>query len=998
MNDAVADDREQRLDEVVAGYLKAVKLGPAPTRQQLLDQHPDLAFELASFLDDHENVARLTTPLRNIFATAPAPTAGQSIGGYQLLEEIAHGGMGIVYRARQTALNRLVALKMMRSGPRATTSELLRFRAEAEAVANLDHPHIVPIYEVGDYEGQPFYSMKLIDGGSLSQRVQGFRDDPRAAARLLIAIAQAVHYAHQRGILHRDLKPANILLDAQGQPHVTDFGLAKRVEVDSSLTQSGAIIGTPSYMAPEQASGRKGAITTAADVYGLGAVLYEMLTGQPPFRGATMMDTLHMLLEQDPQKPRSINPRVPPDLETVCLKCLEKDPAARYPSAQVLADELQRFVNGEPIQARPVGSVERVWRLCRRKPLVAGLAALVVVLCAVGFPLVTVLMLRANRLADEANTNLILARDQTEKVVEQKQLVEKHLAEATASFRLAHDAVNTFCVQVERHLIHIPGLQGIRKELNNAALAYYREFLKQRGNDPELQAEVVRIHYRVAAITADTGSKAEALQRMQDVLAMYEKLAQGDQDPARYQKEIADVLRRIAIEQADLGQRREGLATLEKSRAIWEQLAARDPSSLALKVELARTYNNLGVGMGVAGKPDEALGWYQKAIDLQKELVAAKPSRAQYERDLANYYANLGGGYQNRGNKHDYLDAKVAYEKCHEIRQQTYKSNAGVPHVQFELALSYRDLANWHRRHGKPDDALPLLQEAIKLLQPVADASPTMTQFQMEFAILHRDMGFLLRRFGKRTEALGHFDKARIILERIAHLYAPGAPFQHDLAMIYFELGIGYGDHTKRDEPKEAYRKARAVLAKLIVAHPDNLDYHYKFGLASHNLATQLGPQGLLEDALPLLREAIEHQQVTVQRAPRSRAYRDLLTAHYAVFAAYLRKLGRWSESVAATQDRLKLWPDSGTELYQGARDLALAASGVGQDKPQLSIAEEKERTRYLDLAMTALKDAAAHGYNKVDQVQKDPALELLRPREDYKQLVAEMAKKAPKP
>ncbi len=385
--DPTPSDLEQRLEEVLATYLQAVEAGQAPDRREILARHPDLADELASFFANREEFANLARPVANPVALPAAegatlgadgsangvPSIGESLryfGDYEILEEIARGGMGVVFKARQVSLNRVVALKMILAGQLATVVDVQRFKQEAEAAANLDHRHIVPIYEVNEHGGSNYFSMKLIDGGSLAGCIEILRKDRKKAVLLMAKVARAVHYAHQRGILHRDLKPANILLDTASEPHVTDFGLAKKVTADSGMTQTGAIVGTPSYMAPEQAAAKKG-LTTAVDVYSLGAILYELATGRPPFRGPTPLDTLLQVMEKEPTRPRTIDKTIDRDLETIVLKCLAKDPAQRYASAESLAEELERWQRGESILARRVRLPVRLWRWCRRNPLVA---------------------------------------------------------------------------------------------------------------------------------------------------------------------------------------------------------------------------------------------------------------------------------------------------------------------------------------------------------------------------------------------------------------------------------------------------------------------------------------------------------------------------------------------------------------------------------------------------------------------------------------------------
>jgi eukaryotic-like serine/threonine-protein kinase len=448
---ADASEREQRLFEILEAHEQAIRAGDAPDRQSLLASHPDLASELAEFLDAQESLLRLTEPLRPLAEAitldqSPAPWRSAKafppgrlvsyFGDYELIEEIARGGMGVVYRARQLSLNRPVALKLILAGTLASEADLRRFRNEAESVAVLDHPGIVPIFEVGIHEGQSYLGMKLIEGGSLADRLPEYADDPRSAARLLASVARAVHHAHQRGVLHRDLKPSNILVDRQGQPHVTDFGLARRIEGGSELTQSGALLGSPPYMAPEQTTGHRGEVTTSTDVYGLGAVLYAMLAGRPPFRADSVLETIEQVRKCAPESPSGVNPRVDRDLQTICLKCLDKDPPRRYASALELAEDLDRWLDGRPILARPSGPIERAWRWARRNPVVAGLSALVLILMLAGVAGLAVsnrIIARRNVVIEKERDNARNAQAGTEKALRESE-ESRRLAEAVSGF------------------------------------------------------------------------------------------------------------------------------------------------------------------------------------------------------------------------------------------------------------------------------------------------------------------------------------------------------------------------------------------------------------------------------------------------------------------------------------------------------------------------------------------------------------------------------------
>jgi hypothetical protein len=540
---SISSPREQRLDEVIAAYVQAAEAGSPPDRQELLGRHLDLAAELAAFFADQDQFDRLAAPLR---AMRPPPLRGAAeagpgaqfvpggrvgyFGDYELLEEIGRGGMGVVYKARQRSLNRLVALKMIGIARSASPSDVRRFHGEAEAAANLDHPNIVAIHEVGEYQGQPYYSMKLVEGGSLADdKAADPRDRQRRAAELLAEVARAVHYAHQRGILHRDLKPANILLERRPDgdaptAYVADFGLAKWLEHDARLTHTGTIIGTPPYMAPEQAAGRRD-LTAAVDVYSLGAILYERLTGRPPFQGSTPLETLRQVVEQEPLRPRVLEPGVDRDLETVCLKCLEKEPGRRYGSALELAEDLERWLRGEPIRARRAGRVERTWRWCRRHRwtprLTIALLAVIVALM-----LVTAARVRVARLQEQRAYEAYL---------EAKQRAEN-------SRQQARQALDSLTSHITEEWLRQPSDPAIRRPLLEEVLRLYEE--QARAKDPKAAAAA---HRQAGRIQEQLGEPRAAAASYATAIALIRKRANDAPPSVGDRQLLGDLYGRRAV-------------------------------------------------------------------------------------------------------------------------------------------------------------------------------------------------------------------------------------------------------------------------------------------------------------------------------------------------------------------------------------------------------------------------------------------------------------------
>ncbi len=487
-----------------------------------------------SMWDDAAGDSRAVAPPTPTFDhalgdTLPAAAPPRLVGDYEIRGEIARGGMGVVYRARQLSLNRLVALKMILPGQLVSAEASQRFRAEAENVARLQHEHIVPIYEVGDYQGQPYFSMKLIESGSLDRRMAEFNNDPPATARLMATIARAVHHAHQHGLIHRDLKPSNILVDPHGQPHVTDFGLAKRLEASIDLTRSNAIVGTPCYMAPEQAAGRQQNVSTVTDVYGLGAVLYEMLTGRPPFKADSPLDTLAQVLQDEPVRPQVRRREVPRDLEVICLKCLQKEPESRYPSAIAVAEDLERWLTGTPITARPATWWERTVKWARRRPAVAALAGVsgIAILAVVGLVVglfYSERLARSNRELEETQGELRDAKDEADRqrarATEEEKRAKRFLY--ASQIVLAQQAVDKGRLGDAYQMLDTLRPEKV-DDFDARGPEWYHLWRKCNGDKMALPGKGVR----VTALAMDAGAERIAVARADGSLLIWSILDQG---------------------------------------------------------------------------------------------------------------------------------------------------------------------------------------------------------------------------------------------------------------------------------------------------------------------------------------------------------------------------------------------------------------------------------------------------------------------------------------
>jgi eukaryotic-like serine/threonine-protein kinase len=796
-------------------------------------------------------------------ATLP-PEGAPALPGYQLLRELGRGGMGVVYLARQTPPGRVVAVKTVLAGHLSSAEDRARFRREIEAIARLDHPHIVPVYAVGEAPradgqgGRPYFSMKFYPGGSLAQQVRGPSTDLPGHARLVETVARAVHHAHQRGILHRDLKPHNVLLDEAGQPHVTDFGLAKRFDPHADATPGSGVVGTPGYIAPEQARGGQ-FVTTASDVYGLGAILYELLTGEPPFRGETALATLLQAAERPPPRPSLRNPRVPRDLETICLKCLEKEPRQRYGSAQELAEDLARWRAGEPIQARPAAPLERAWRWCRRNPREAATAALALVLLAVAA--VGAWWLDRRQAGHREDLARQEARRQAEQELLQRQArgrVRGALAQLPALCRqFSWGQAAAVLARAEQEAADLgldELLAAVRQAQRELALAVRLDELRldramiDDGGRPHRGPQLVQANreaFRKHSLDLEAGAPEELARRVresafrEEMLAALNYWAANDArlrprlrvvvravDPDAWPGRVADLLpwRGLAEQKAQLAaldvsrlgptvlarlgravsEREEGEEGLDLLRAAQR----RHPADFWINVALANALIRRGRHEDAIGYLRAALAVRRQCVVVQNNLGVALAGRGRPDEAIAHYRAalgldrgaplihyNLGNALMVRGRTED---AILAYREAIRLRSNDPRA--------------HNNLGNALREKGRLDEALTCFGEAVRL-------DPSNPEVHSNFG-----GGLLLK---------GRLDHAVAAYRRAIHL-------RDDCPETHSNLGIALAELGRGDEAIAAQRRA-------ITLKPDFAEAHCYLGIA-------LRDQGQFAAALRSLR------------------------------------------------------------------------------------------------------------------------------------------------
>ena len=716
---------------------------------------------------------------------------------------IAKGGMGVVYKARQQTLNRIVAVKMILAGHLADEIDVERFRTEAEAAARLTHPHIVAVHEIGQVDGQHFFSMEYVDGSSLSDLVRENPMSPEMAAGYVRDIAMAMDYAHSHGILHRDLKPSNVLVNTEGQPRITDFGLAKRVEENSQLTMTGMIVGTPSYMPPEQAVGNLAEIGVRSDVYSTGAILYELLTGGPPFRSATPFETIRQVLDVDPVSPRTINPSVPQDLETICLKALEKDSGSRYATEKDLADELDRFLRGLPILARPLGLPTRAIRWMRRNPLVAGWAGAAALLLGSTLAATTIGYFQT----------------------------KAALKDSQNSLRQALDVVDTFCTRVsEDALLNQPGLQPVRRELLRDAMQYLTRFAEQK-NDRSLDFELAKSHFRIGLITEEIESAEDAVPWLENAIRIQTRLYDRHADDMKNAAALGETWNAI-------GRIRNRMRDPVGVRAAYRNAIRfrteafgnnKDPRSGRV---LANSHMNMGIferqnGNLATARNQMRLAQSTRASFLRDEVARDESNNdnsdiIKIKRDYAKGCYNLGVLESFAGNSEDgkahLLDAIAKFDELVRLDE------TDLTH-QYFYATSHRVFGDLQVASGDPNAASQAYGQARETLRTLSEQNDSVLEYQVSLAELIMSLGGLQSQQESNAEAINSFQEAISVLEPLATSNPEVPRYRCNLAVAKRELAATHATARNAKAAWPLLRESESLLHDLATELPDEGEY-----------------------------------------------------------------------------------------------------------------------------------------------------------------------------
>jgi eukaryotic-like serine/threonine-protein kinase len=787
-------------------------------------------------------------------------TLGQATsegGRFRLIRHHARGGIGTVFVALDSELHREVALKQIQHHHADDPTSRARFLLEAEVTGRLEHPGVVPVYGLGTNEqGRPYYAMRFVRGESLKEAIDRFHRadkhpgrDPaertlalRQLLRRFIDVCNAIAYAHSRGVIHRDLKPANILLGPYGETLVVDWGLAKVVGRDdptplsaaertlrpewhsgTSETMAGSAIGTPSYMSPEQAEGRTDRIGPASDIYGLGATLYGLVTGQPPLEGIDIDKLLRRVRQGDIPPPRQVNPRVPAALEAIVVKAMAPRPADRYESAHALAEEVERWLADEPVRAHREPAWERARRWMRRRRTAVAAIAAGVLAATIGLAAVLAVQTRANVALHSANLDLELANRQVNAANRELRVANER---ERARFDLALEAIKTFHGGVsEDLLLREKQFDSLRTRLLRGATDFYRRLEDRLEGEPDRhsRAALGQAYHDIGELTARIGSQAEALAALRRGLEIRLALAfEVGTDPAPRRDAALSLIALGDLQEAN-GEMADALASFEQARNLLEPLARSEPDEPSYRAAEAKCLRGIARVQYHTGRAAEALTSHQRARAIFQGLADAFPALTPFQSDLAACDHDIGAIQRASG----YVaEALASYQRALAIRRKLADADPAAAPLQSDLAQSHNDIGFLLNETGHPAEALASLERARAIFQELADVNPAVTQFQGDLAQTHQVLGSVQDQTGHSAEALASFERAQSILQKLVAANPRHALFQSRLAMSHSYVGMARQQAGRPAEAAAELGRAVAIMERLCDLQPDGYNLY----------------------------------------------------------------------------------------------------------------------------------------------------------------------------
>jgi serine/threonine-protein kinase len=714
------------------------------------------------------------------YKTTPDASAGRApkpIPGYQIKGILGRGGMGVVYLAQQKGIDRLVALKMILSGGHADQMMLDRFQAEARAIGRFQHENIVRIYDAGSHDGMPYFSLEYVEGNSLSGYLDGKPIEPLEAAKLVEPMARAMQYAHDAGVIHRDLKPANVLMTKEGVPKITDFGLAKEFETDEQLSMAGSVVGTPAFMAPEQARGESD-VGPLADVYGLGAMLYCMITGRPPFQGAKATDTLLQVIRNEPVEPIKLQPGIPKDLETICLKCLQKDRSQRYQGGSELADDLGRFIRGEPISARPISRPERVWRWCKRNPKMAtasGLAAVLALIVMIGGPTAAAVIWNQKQevvvAKNVAQANEKVAKQKEQEAIAAKEKADKSAEAAAVQERNAVDALKSVTYVLMDKLSGQTNLLTLREDLLTTVRNGLKRMERFTNTIRGQNMITVGTHVRMGELYLETGQPAKATKSYEDALAVFQAME-------NQQREIPN------------------------AQQNWSKI-----------------YQLLGDAAFAAGALDQAAEHHQRSLQIRRDWATATPNNNSFGM-LATSLGKLGSLAQVQGDltaARKYMDEAVA------VRQRLRKENPDSAGAFVELLGAKLVLGKVIFQQGETRTGIDLVTEVTDHMVKYAQGNPDKKSAQQDAAMFQTELATMLLYTGDLTTANSLFNDAVATLDALKAAHPLDARVHEELEQALYGLAVNQELLDQQQAAQQTLDRVTKLRRESVGFDPSNL-------------------------------------------------------------------------------------------------------------------------------------------------------------------------------